>query len=630
MSNADPVVGAGSDSEIGAIAPLPLGARLVHIGQMKTGTTSLQYAASSRRKALRELGVCYPGRKLHHRDEVAALRGPSARRWRGTPDIRKWERLLSEVRKVPEARSFISFELIVESDDAAAQRMVSDLGPQTYVVLTVRSFASLLPSSWQQYVKNGEVSTFEQWLRKVLRSGLSERPSGSFWERHDLAGQTSRWTAFAGQGHVIVVVLDKRRPELLSQAFEGLLGLPSGALVPAGEDGIQANRGMSPVEAELVRRVNVVLKEHGFASDDYYRIVRNGMIAALLRRRTPRQEEGLLGIPHWAVPRIRQIADHYVSALAENGIQVIGDPTSIAANGGEIVEPTAGTEILQEVAIDAMRGMLSRSAQRGFDFDHPLVPAERSAHPVGRATRRSRWFRRAHDVLLVDLSSERFADRLRPSSGSVLSDEELIQGAHVIDVSDAGRLIVADAAALLDRDLRTELRAQLRSPRVIVVENATGGSDEGAVWEQALVTGEVRPFSEWSAVRGASTRSLRSELERVFGHVLSVRAGTGISETLMRGRSRLTLDPRPRRVLSEEETGFVRALNLALRDTDLTRVERRVLIGIGVMDALRLSPPTVGVQDIAVHALSGVFSVATGRGAMFERSLADSARLVGV
>src|SRR5699024_7178771 len=52
---------------------LPERARLLHIGPMKTGTTSLQSAASKLRARLLAHGVRYPGVTMNHRRAVGAF-----------------------------------------------------------------------------------------------------------------------------------------------------------------------------------------------------------------------------------------------------------------------------------------------------------------------------------------------------------------------------------------------------------------------------------------------------------------------------------------------------------------------------------------------------------------------------
>ena len=88
------------------VAPLPERARLFHVGIPKSGTTSLQMAASTGRETLRRHGVLYPGTKLNQRDAVL---GFMERRWgwtsEGIPPRKAWDELMAEIEADTERRA---------------------------------------------------------------------------------------------------------------------------------------------------------------------------------------------------------------------------------------------------------------------------------------------------------------------------------------------------------------------------------------------------------------------------------------------------------------------------------------------------------------------------------------------
>ncbi len=90
------------------IGPIPPGSRLLHIGIPKSGTTSLQYAASANRAELFSRGVRYPGSRdqppagrLFADGSPVGLEGMGA----STPSPKVWQTLLDEVEADPERRS---------------------------------------------------------------------------------------------------------------------------------------------------------------------------------------------------------------------------------------------------------------------------------------------------------------------------------------------------------------------------------------------------------------------------------------------------------------------------------------------------------------------------------------------
>jgi hypothetical protein len=352
--------------------PLPPASRLLHIGLPKTGTTALQSTARARREDLLEHGVRYPGGGMNHREAVSALMG---RRWGWVgpgavvPPRRHWDRLMGEVERETSRRIWISHEFASEADDEAAARFVHELGQRIQVVVTLRPFAAILVSSWQQYLKGGTSRTFEHWLRSVLADPPKLNVTPSFHRRNDQAGVIRRWAAAAGPDHVTAVVVDKAAPTQLTDAFEALLDLPPGFLVDEALGGLQANRSMSLQESELMRRVNLAIKGRGVEWPEYEALLREGGIARLLQARTPDAQEARLELPGWAAARASELGRHYSESIAASGVRVIGDLDVLAAPvTGSSELPTTPQTVDLEVATEFIVGTLSAALHRGAFF----------------------------------------------------------------------------------------------------------------------------------------------------------------------------------------------------------------------------------------------------------------------
>jgi hypothetical protein len=372
-------------------APLPAGARLLHIGLPKTGTTALQATAQARRTDLLAAGVRYPGGGMNHREAVSALMG---RRWgwigpgATVPPMRHWERLITEVRAETARRVWISHEFASEADDEAVARFVSELGDQLQVVVTLRPFAAVLASSWQQYLKGGTTHTFERWLKAVLAEPPEQKVTPSFHLRNDQAGVVRRWAAAAGADHVSAVVVDKARPTQLTDAFEALLDLPPGFLVDSSLGGLQANRSMSLPESELMRQVNRAIKGRGVEWGEYEALLREGGIARLLQSRTPAADEPSLQLPRWAAERASALGRRYADGIAASGVRVVGDLEVLAAPvSGVGTRPPKPDSVPVDAAAALVVGTLSAALGRGAFLDDPTEPALRD-RPVGEARTR--------------------------------------------------------------------------------------------------------------------------------------------------------------------------------------------------------------------------------------------------
>jgi hypothetical protein len=378
-----------------AVPPLAAGTRVLHIGIPKTGTTAVQHAAAHHRAELLKHGVCYPGRTLNHREAVCALMGRRLG-WTGAgdyvPDIRLWQRLLAEVQQHPGARSLISHEFASESDDEQAQRFVDSLGESIHVVVTLRGFAWLLSSSWQQYVKAGRRQPFERWLKEILIEQPGQSAAPAFYKRNDQAAIVGRWVDVVGADRVTVIIADKQKPHQLTDAFEDLLGLPHGLLQHGEAGGLAANRSMSMPEAELIRRMNCVVREHGFSWQEFTALIRNGAIARLLEARRPTAAERKIALPQWAAENATERARAYAQGVGALGCRVIGDLESLYAPIPSVSGKVAKVDsVPMDAAVEAMAGLLSAATGQGAFFDLETRITTPSLQWLSRSERGRRW-----------------------------------------------------------------------------------------------------------------------------------------------------------------------------------------------------------------------------------------------
>ncbi|SDS15121.1 hypothetical protein [Microlunatus soli] len=355
------------------VPALPVGTPLLHIGIPKTGTTTLQRTAAYHREKLLENGVCYPGSTLNHREAVSALMSRSLG-WKNsesTPAKAIWKRIEREVKQTPAERSLISHEFACESTDEQARRFIRALGPKTHVVITLRGFADLLGSSWQQYVKAGFQKPYGVWLKQILGPRSKLRTTPTFYLRNDQAAIVERWVRVAGVDRVTVVIADKTKPDQLMNAFEDLLDLPRGMLTALPIGGYGGNRGLSAAEAELVLRVNKVFREQGMTWDRYSSLMRHGFIARMQENRRPGPDEPSLALPAWAAKKALAQARRYADAIDATGCRVIGDLSALTAPVRTVPRVERPTQVPIDAAFEAISGLLSAADGRGGFFDEP-------------------------------------------------------------------------------------------------------------------------------------------------------------------------------------------------------------------------------------------------------------------
>ncbi len=342
---------------------VPQGGLLLHIGPHKTGTTAVQSAFVASRDRLRGLGVVYPGTTSAPHGAVMSRLG-TRRGWNDAiapGPIEAWEQLCVETRTA-EGTVVVSSEALCHASDEQAGAVPGELRrAPARVVITLRPLEKILPSAWQEYVKSGWTTPFEQFLKHVLEAPNSpDNPTPTFWVRHDHGRLVERWTTVFGPEGVLVVVGDPQEPRLLLDAFEDAVGLPRGLLaVGAGP----TNRSLTLVEAELLRQINSGAHER-IAWNDFNRLLRLGGTANLVEQRTPPIGEPRLELPAWALERAREHGQRAIEVIGASGARIVGDlgqlaPTTPLTNGDE-----ATTHTTAMVPVDAVLELLVGIADR--------------------------------------------------------------------------------------------------------------------------------------------------------------------------------------------------------------------------------------------------------------------------
>jgi hypothetical protein len=302
---------------------LQAGVRLLHIGPHKTGTTMIQDALHLARERLAAQGVVYPGTGRQPLRAMLAVTGQPTLLGEPQPDMADWDLLVREVTGAHNQRVVVSSEFLAEASEAAACRVVRDLGgPRVHVVVTLRPLTRILPSQWQQYLQNGYRFPYLEWLEGILKDP-PDTPTPGFWRRHRHDELVARWMK-AAQNLTVVVVDDDDRMMLL-RTFESMLGLPRGFLVPGVN---AANRSLTLAEAEVVRRLNEEFRRRKWPNRHYARFVRYGAVQQM-KTRQPEPGEPRISTPVWALKRATEIGAQMAENIAALGVPVIGDLSSL-------------------------------------------------------------------------------------------------------------------------------------------------------------------------------------------------------------------------------------------------------------------------------------------------------------
>ena len=356
---------------------------LLHIGVPKTGTTAVQAAltdllAGTAGRPTDGSGITMPGTPAEQARAALSVLGLGQgwRKGEAMASDTHWPRLVEQARAAT-GTVVISSEFLCEAEPAVIRRIADDLGRDGLrIVVTLRPLSQILPSAWQQYLKSGHQLTYPKWLTAVLTDPPKRSVTPSFWRRHDHAAVIERWAGEVGAEHLTVVVLDPADRGLLFRSFDDLLALPAGSLAESPDD--HGNRSMTAAEAELFRRINMVLRRTDVSWSEYAHLVRYGSILRVVERCDPPGDAATLSTPTWALERSTELGAGYVAAidaLRPAGLQVVGDLDQLAKPTAAPVGPSVvPAQVPIEVAVEAVLGVLSRATAGTLYF--PEEPDE--------------------------------------------------------------------------------------------------------------------------------------------------------------------------------------------------------------------------------------------------------------
>jgi hypothetical protein len=333
---------------------LPEGARLLHIGPAKTGTTSLQSGFHFNRDKLEPHGVHYAGRGTQPRAAAGAV--ALGKRIAGhRTGLEAWPRLVEEVAGSTAKRVVISSETFARADDARAKTVIDAFGAErTHVVITMRPLVDMLSSSWQQYVQTGSRTTYVAWLDQMLkRPDTLHGKQPEFWQKTRIDALARRWGALVGPDHVTVVSLANAPRDFVLRTFEGFTGLPEGTLVP---NPASDNVSLSYPIAEVVRRFNEQFSGlEGASADVQAALIEFGAIRLLRGQPELLRADERIEVPQWAADRAAELMREMIDGVRAAGVLTVGDLDALVVPSRP---PVPSVETPTKLSTDAAAGLL--------------------------------------------------------------------------------------------------------------------------------------------------------------------------------------------------------------------------------------------------------------------------------
>ena len=244
---------------------------VLHIGARKTGTTYLQHGLRTRRRELGSAGARYPTSiglfrllKNHELPLLAALRQLS-QPWMNSDDHMNYDAIWSRIRRDIDCTNgtvILSAEALASLDSKAIADVPQVLGCEHIrVVITMRDLGRVLPSTWQQHVRNGYSTGYEPYLESIshqrafldLPGTAHQDTDANFWASFAPGPLVRRWQEISDDIALVTVPRAPGRPEELWERFWAALDLP-GPAAPPPEASVTPNhhRGLPAGPAYLL------------------------------------------------------------------------------------------------------------------------------------------------------------------------------------------------------------------------------------------------------------------------------------------------------------------------------------------------------------------------------------------
>lgn len=331
---------------------------VLHVGTMKSGTSTLQASIFAQRENLSAAGVLVPGQRWE--DQVTAVLGMVNQK----PKEARWGELCAEMAEHPHD-AVVSMEFLGPVADDVAKRLLAPLAPaEVEVVITVRDLNRTLPSMWQETIQNGRTWHWEDYLADAERLAPgkkrgtmdTETPGGTFWRQQHVVRMAGDWAKRIGADSVSVVTLPHPGADrsLLIRRFAEATGLP---LDPHFEVP-QLNSGLGLASTLMLRQVNEELAARGLQFPKGRRIRKKVLAKRTLAARAKSEPRLAMPVPDW----VRTQSALNQAGLVDLGIRLVGDLADLDPVPVEGIEPEDVDQA--EIAQAAIAGLVGVIAQR--------------------------------------------------------------------------------------------------------------------------------------------------------------------------------------------------------------------------------------------------------------------------
>ena len=349
---------------------------VLHIGPRKTATTYLQRVLQQCVESGSLSPDAYPVRtrgRLDHNHvpgliDLARSRGEiglQADAW--TDQDGSDARALLDAVARTDSGVVLSAEALSVLRPSGAACIIEALAPAPVdVIITARDLARVLPSSWQQHMRNGNIESYDDYLalRAEERHSRVDREDlhRGFWRAYRYGELARRWAEVARSVSIVTVPASGSDPAEVWRRFITAADVPDLPADPPAIEEDRANVSLTGSETYALHGLNVAARSDGLGR----REVREWHRKLLRRGWADRPDRGpSLGLPPQMLDSVRGWADEDREDLAATGLPVFGSLDDLIVGSKSPGVPDAAAVALAAGAAMA----LSLRGKRARDGD---------------------------------------------------------------------------------------------------------------------------------------------------------------------------------------------------------------------------------------------------------------------
>lgn len=225
----------------------------------------------------------------------------------------------------------LSAEAMSVLDTPTAHSVIEAFAPAPVdVVITVRSLDRIIPSSWQQHIRNANFMTYREYLDSITTSRDADEDARgiAFWRAYRYPDLVRRWQGAARTVTVVTVPPTSGDPTITWRRFREAIALPDLPEVPPVITDDRANVSLTGAESFALAAWNADLRARGHDRRQV-RAMHRELLRAGWTERADRG--GRLGLPPDMREHVQGWVDADIADLRASSPTVIGDLTDLQA-----------------------------------------------------------------------------------------------------------------------------------------------------------------------------------------------------------------------------------------------------------------------------------------------------------